>query len=282
MRRFKNILAIYDDSVGADDVFSQSVALARANNAQLTLVDVVLPHQATQALLQERRKLLERISIAVKAEGVRQVETRVLHGTPFLEITRQVLRAGHDLVIAGAEGGSMLRQVFFGSTATHLMRKAPCPVWIVKPGQSASYRRILACIDPRSDATYSNAMNHSIMRLATSLAKDEFADLHILHAWEVEGKDRDTISSEIRDCTRQEILARHESEDKARVEELLADHDLGGLEYHVHLPRAAPEKAIVEFVERELVDLIIMGTVRRGGIPGLIIGSSAETVLSAV
>ena len=60
MRRFKNILAVYDDGVGADDVFSQSVALARVNNARLTLIDVALTHQATQALLEERRKRLER------------------------------------------------------------------------------------------------------------------------------------------------------------------------------------------------------------------------------
>ena len=282
MRRFKNILAVYDDSVGADDVFSQAVALARNNNAHLTLVDVVLAHHATQAVLAERRKRLERIIPAVKAEGVSNVDILVLSGTPFLEITRQVLRAGHDLAIASAEGGSKLRSVFFGSTATHMMRKAPCPVWIVKPGQSASYRRILACIDPVADTTGSNALNHSILRLATSLSKVEFADLHIVHAWEVEGKDRDTVSSEVRDYTKIEILARHESVHKERVEDLLADYDLGSIEHQVHLPRMAPQQAIVELVEREGIDIVVMGTVSRTGIPGLIIGSSAETVLSAV
>ena len=282
MRRFKNILALYDDSIGADDVFSQSVALARANQACLTLVDVILTHHATEAGLAERRKRLERIKPVVEAEGVRRVDIRVFHDTPFLEIVRQVLRAEHDLVIASAEGGSKLRNVFFGSTATHLMRKAPCPVWIVKPGQSASYRRILACIDPEAEPTRDDALNHSILRLASSLSEAESADLHIVHAWDVEGKDRDTVSSEVRDNAKMQILQRHEDMHRTRVEDLLAGYQLENIKHHLHLPRATPQRAIVELVEREGIDLVVMGTVSRTGIPGLIIGSSAENVLSAV
>jgi nucleotide-binding universal stress UspA family protein len=282
MRRFKNILSLYDDSIGADDVLTQSVELARANNARLTLIDVVPSNQATEARLAERRKKLSRLKPVVEAEGIQKIETHAFYGTPFLEVVRQVLRTEHDLVIASAEGGSKLQNVFFGSTATHLMRKAPCPVWIVKPGQSDMYRRILACVDPVAGASGSNALNHSILRLATSLAKDKSAALHVVHAWDVEGKDRDTISSEITDFTRTQILTRHENTHRQRVDSLLADHDLSDIAFQVHLPRATPEKAIIQLVEREDIDLVVMGTISRTGIPGLIIGNAAETVLSAV
>lgn len=282
MRRFKNILAVYSDGVGSDDVFSQAVSLASDNAARLTLVDAIVDRYASEAVLAERRKLLERMKRVVEAEGVRNVDVRVFRGTPFLEIIQQVLRCDHDLVMASAEGGSLLRNVFFGSTATHLMRKSPCPVWIVKPGQSGHYQRVLACIDPAVDDRGSDDLNHSILRLATSLSIANFSELHIVHSWEIEGKDRDTFASEVHDKTREAILRKHEGLHMERVQKLLAAYEMTAVDHHVHLPRATPERAILELVEREDIDLVIMGTVSRTGIPGFIIGNAAETVLSAV
>ena len=113
MRRFKNILAVYGDAIGADDVFTQAVELARANKARLTLVDVLSERYATPASLEERRKRLNRLVPAITAEGVTSVSVDVLIGTPFLEIVRHVLAAGHDLVIASADDGMSLRNVYF-------------------------------------------------------------------------------------------------------------------------------------------------------------------------
>ena len=45
----------------------------------------------------------------------------------FLEIIREVLRNGHDLVIKAAESGGLLDRVF-GSNDMHLLRKCMCPV----------------------------------------------------------------------------------------------------------------------------------------------------------
>ena len=280
MRRFKNILAVYGDGHGADDVFCHAISLARDNGARLTIIDVLPERHATDAALRERRKHLDRLKPAVRAEGVGDVSVDVFAGTAFLKIIAQVLRGGHDLVIASADGGATLRNVYFGSTATHLMRKCPCPVWIVKPDGSNGYARILACIDPKpGDAARMDTM---ILDLATSLTVTNSATLHIVHAWEVEGKDRDTVASEVRDETRRAILNKHHTAHRSRVEEVLAKYPLGAIDHELHLPRAAPQQAIVSMVEDLNIDLIVMGTVSRTGIPGLIIGNAAETVLSAV
>ncbi len=282
MRRFKNILAVYSDTIGADDVFCQAVALARENAARLTFIDVLPERYATEAAVGERRKRLERLMHAVKAEGVSEVRTLVFAGTPFLHIIRQVLRAGYDLVIASADGGASLRNVYFGSTATHLMRKCPCPVWIVKPGQSAQYSSILACIDPKPDRPAGRKLDTMILDLSTSLATSSSAKLHIVHAWEVEGKDRDTLASEVPDETRAALKKKHEDLHRQRVQEMLKDYPLATIDHQLHLPRSTPQKAIVSLVDEHDVDLIVMGTVSRTGIPGLIIGNAAETILTVV
>ncbi len=282
MKRFKNILAVYNDEIGADDALSHAAALARTNGARLTVADVSGQRYASRAALEERRKRLARLVKSVERDGPHNVEARVLIGTPFLEIVRQVLRADHDIVVAGAEGGSVVRNVFYGSTATHLMRKCPCPVWIVKPDQALPYTRILAAIDPDLDNPTADALSIKIMDLATSLAAANNADLHIVHAWEVEGSDRDQLASEIRDETRHMILSKHEDVHRHVVEALLETYELSDLPHHIHLPRGRPERQITDVVENCGIDLIVMGTVSRTGIPGLLMGNAAESVLAAV
>jgi nucleotide-binding universal stress UspA family protein len=282
MRRFKNILAVYGDKIGADDVFCHAVALAVANNARLTLIDALPERYTTDAEITERRKRLTRLLPAVRSEGVADVSVAVAVGQPFLQIIRQVIQHGHDLVIASADGGATLRNVYFGSTATHLMRKCPCPVWIVKPHQSLNHSRILACIDPNPGQDADNELDRKILDLATSLAATNDAKLHIVHAWDVEGKDRDTMASEIPDATRETILSKHESEHRERVGALLANYPMAKINNQVHVPRGVPQKAIVDIVETHDIDLVVMGTVSRTGISGLIIGNAAESILSVV
>ena len=282
MKRFKDVLSVYGDGQGAEDALDQSIMLARANKARLTVVDLIDPGRHSVNAVRLRKRRLERLVPAIKAEAIEHVDTRVLVGSPFLEIIRKVLRDEHDLVIVAAEGGSVVKAVFFGSTATHLVRKCPCPVWIIKPGQSIHYGRILAAIDPKPDDPTSDRLNRKIMELATSLASMSGASLDIVHAWDVTGNDRDTLASEAPRTTHAAILEKHEKLHRDAVNSLVENHPVFELDHEVLLQRGIPERVIVELVQGRNVDLIVMGTVNRTGIPGLFIGNAAETMLEAV
>ena len=282
MKRFKNILVIYDESVGAEDALNQATMLAEANAARLKVVDLAEEGRLTFDRKRERERRLMRMVPAIRTEHMGEVETRLLVGTPFLEVIREVLRGEHDLVIASAEGGSVVESVFFGSTVAHLIRKCPCPVWILKPGQTVPYGRILAAIDPKPNDPVSMKLNTKIMGLATSLARASHGKLDILHVWDVIGKDADTLSSEIPEQTRAAILATHQEAQKTLIASFLDQHDLSNVDHQLSLPRGRPERMIVDAVKREDIDLIVMGTVDHTGIPGFFIGNAAETVLEAV
>ena len=45
-----------------------------------------------------------------------RADTKVLVGDPFLEVTREVLRHGHDLVMMTAEGKGGVKEWLFGAT----------------------------------------------------------------------------------------------------------------------------------------------------------------------
>lgn len=282
MKRFKDILCVYDGSIGAEDALNQAMMLAKANEAKLTVVDLAEEGRHSFNSIKERERRLQRLLPAIRAESVEAVEARVLIGTPFLEIIREVLRNDHDLVIASAEGGSVVKAVFFGSTVTHLIRKCPCPVWIVKPGQTVPYGRILAAIDPTPEDPSADGLNVGIMDLSTSLARMTGGGLDIVHVWDVEGNDHDTLASEVPRGVRDEILAKHEAKHRDAVGALLERYPLSDLNHELLLPRGLPQQQIVELVQDRDVDLIVMGTLNRTGIPGLLIGNAAETILEAV
>ena len=280
MKRFKNVLVVYDDAIGGDDALSQAVALSVNNRARLT-VATVLRDEQIPGRRAEAEKRTERLVDSVRHAGVAEVAGHVLAGVPFEEIIRQAVRHQHDLVIMSAEAGKTLRDVFFGGAAAQVIRKCPCPVWIIRPGQAVPYRRILAAVDPAA-AVPDDHLNVKIMDLAASLASRDRATLHIVHAWDVDGTDSDSVKSEIRSAQRRDILQRHEAKRRQAVTALLDSYPMERISHQLHLPRELPERAIVSLTEEEEVDLVVMGTEGRFGLSGFILGNAVEAVLRSV
>jgi nucleotide-binding universal stress UspA family protein len=281
VKRFKNILTVFNDVVGDDDTLNQAAALAKRNEARLTVVEVIEDAALRSSFIAEREKRLHRLTASIRQEGT-TLDTVVLTGTPFLEIIRHVLRKKHDLVVMTADGGAGYRDLFFGSTSMHLMRKCPCPVWVTKPGAQNGYARILAAVGPNPDDVIESELNIKIMDLATSLAHLNKSELHIVHTWEVTGKDTDTLGSEITDAIRARILHKHELEHREPLEGLLERYNLNDLSHKIHLKRGSPDFIIPQLADTIEVDLIVMGTICRTGIPGFIIGNTAEFILRQV
>jgi nucleotide-binding universal stress UspA family protein len=54
--------------------------------------------------------------------------TRVVHGKPYRQILEAAEREGTDLIVMGVRGRNPVDLALFGSTANHVVRRAPCPV----------------------------------------------------------------------------------------------------------------------------------------------------------
>ena len=281
MNRFKKILFVHGDNVGSDDALSRATELAQHNSAHLTILEVVTDAAATPGSLREREKKLARLQASVQIEGV-ESDAIVLAGTPFLEIIRKVLSDAHDLVIMAADGPADIRQVIFGSTSMHLMRKCPCPVWVLKAHRSRRERKILAALAwPEGNPT-SDELNVTILDFATSLARTENSELHIVHAWDFSGADADTMRSETTAEIREQLFNKNESARRDWLQGLLDNYELGEIDCHRQVLHGPSESTLTNFVNENEIDLVVMGTLRRTGIPGFLIGSTAEYVLGRV
>jgi nucleotide-binding universal stress UspA family protein len=298
MKRFKNILFIHDPASPDEGALRRASSLAKRNQARLTLFSVLsdVPpsahlvvadrslSQLQAALSEERSEILDQQASDIAADGV-EVATRVVTGTAFLEIIRQVLREQNDLVILTAEGKGGIKERMFGSTSMHLMRKCPCPVWVIKPKRAKPYKRIMAAVDVAdrfADEPERRSLNSTIMQIATDLARMENSELHLVQAWSLyaEGylEARGGMSDKQIRKMRQELKRQYE----ARISTLLDNADLRGVEFHQHLVRSSASEAIIKQVKKHQIDLLVMGTVCRTGLSGFFIGNTAEKVLGNV
>ncbi len=305
MQRFQNILCAVTPGPAGDDAIARAVTLTENHQARLTLMEVIdgIPSEAKlldralwppdlrqRILTEHHRRLTERVTPFRKKEV--PLTLRVLTGIPFLEIIREVLRNRHDLVIKAAESGGLLDRAF-GSDDMHLLRKCPCPVWLVKPGAPKNYRCIVAAVDvndtgsPRELRTR-HQLNVRVLEMAASLALSEFTELHIAYAWE--DFSEPVMQYPFMNIPREKIL-RHAEESRLRqaqnlrrlVHETLDKAGKQTREYlapQVHLLKGSPRREIPDFAAAVGADLVVMGTVARTGIPGLFMGNTAETILN--
>jgi len=298
MKRFKNILLVCNFDVKQNRAVERAVSLARQNEAHLTVISVVkeLPAHVSMAItIMPPQELVDRAlndrqaRIDVMLEEIKQqeinVSAQVVVGTPFLEIIRQVLRGKHDLVILAAEGKGGIKERLFGSTSMHLMRKCPCPVWVIKPKAYDNYKQILAAVDTTIDFPdpEHESLNPLILQLGSSLAQMDKSQFHVVQVWSVFAEGYMEGRGGLDDSAIHKARKQVKQQYKIWLERLLASVGLKKRDAQMHLLRNddAP-RAIVKLVKNEQIDLLVIGTVCRTGLVGFFIGNTAEKVLSEI
>lgn len=294
MKRFRKILAFVRGPKSAV-ALQRAISLAEENQAELLAMDVLRPPSSLfhpfsrdesvdglqQDVVRQREEELGKI-LADRCADRLAVKAKVTVGTPFIEIIHEVLREGYDLVVKSADGRSLLSQRLFGGTAFHLMRQCPCPVWILKPEHDGQLKRILAAVDVAVDADTQQhlRLNTDILTIAQSLADMEGAELHVAHAWSMWAEN--ILKSRVPADEFNSMLEEQEQATSQALAELLKHFDIDPLSPQVRLVKGDPDYVIPELVHADQIELLVMGTVCRTGVPGFVIGNTAEQVLSDV
>jgi len=296
MKRFKNILFVLSGGRANRLALEQAVTLARQNEANLTLMiaahavprgwefESVVEHHLKE---QAQRELAEVLSPEEGDPGVSSTPLVFTKGEPFIDVIRQVLSKGHDLVIKAADEAADRRPSSgFVTMDMHLLRKCPRPLWLFKPHKNPHDQlRLLAAVDPSRDNEANRELTRRILELATSLRERLLgATLDILYAWSYEYEDTLRHSAFLQ--VSEERLAQSMGEAQARqqtaFESALKPFQLDSKVISARFEKGKPVQVIPDVVRNHRIDLLIMGTVARTAIAGLLIGNTAETILSQV
>ena len=284
MQRFKNILFV---ALGADPqtsaLVSEAEALVKANDADLTVYGVApeapklqralrlgdRDETVTEVVVGSLQNQLETLATTL---GIPTARVRVGVGPPPVEVVREVLRSDHDLVIVASDGRDDRAAI-----VRRILRLCPCPVWVLRPDFTGA--RVLAAVDPDDDPR----LNRLILHLAASQAERYRGELHAVHAWEPYGHSA-LVSGDYMPVSPRLITSLVDEVERAHrraFEALLEDAGLDA-KPTTHLVDGPPVQAITGLIDRYGIDLLVMGSVGRSGMDGLIVGNTAEQVFGKV
>lgn len=302
MKRFENILYVVEEDAEDDPgALARAVALADSNQARLTVLCTAEhprlgPFAGKLELADYEARVRAQAAARLEAlltpfsESV-AVHINVVFGAPVVQVIRDVLRNKRDLVVKAAGDGGMHR-FLYGGIDQHLLRKCPCPVWIVQAQGPGQYKRVLAAIDfdPWDEDGQEEIVNRRILEMAGAIAVADFAELHVAHAWEsVTENVLRVFGSELSQYDAAENIERERRNHLARMEHLteslrrwIGADSYDYLSPRLHLRRGSARNVIPELAAELQTDLVVMGTISRTGIPGLIIGNTAEVILNNI
>ena len=144
MISLKNILLATDFSDTSRLAAEYAVELAKRFKSKLHLLHVIEEPIATIPLLETygapSKEEYEAAAVAMLdnwplPDGAEEceLERRVHHGTPFLQILHDARDHGIDLIVMGSHGRGLIKHLLMGNVAEKVVRKAPCPVLTVRP-----------------------------------------------------------------------------------------------------------------------------------------------------
>ena len=296
MQHFRNILAGVDLSSGdrqgevdltppSREALRRAIWLAAHTRGALTIftaldvsprahkvLEQALEH-APGDLEREAGEILERFVLEAKKEGI-EARQRLAFGSPWREICRQVAAERHDLVVVGTRNLGQIGRILFGSTGMKLLRNCPCPVWVTRPDPDWNDLNILVPSD------FSEASSEAL-RIAVNGGQLVETRLHLLHALEGQIGPPAWFGRVQRQIVEQ-YIASQRAEAQKNLHEQLALTDYRTLEHgvQVHVVDGPPDEAILKAIDDFHIDLVVMGTAARSGLSGIVLGNTAERLVS--
>lgn len=298
MNRFKNILVKVSDYVAIENdmALQRGAELAKENNAKLTLMDVIevpegmlnnykgmiSPAEITSLMVQQKIEALQLVADKLVEKGIRATVV-VKSGKDFIEIIKYIILKKIDLLIKIANPD----QHSFDSSEFHLMRKCPQPVWLIKPEQNPKNTKVVASIDLSLEKTEEGkALNRLILDLACSVNEGNNTQVSMLSCWSFYGENslRYGAFTRISDEELERLLAAEKSAYESHQAKLLNAYAETHADTNITpvLLKGAAADLIPQYVNQESADIVVMGTVGRTGVKGLLIGNTSETILQQI
>lgn len=280
-------ILVYENALADEHpALQRAIQLASYDQVELKIIDIVdgpatgvqQPHRKMRSLVeQERKDRLDSICGKLRDLDI-EFTTELMRGRPFVEIVREVVHENFHVVIktAALTTPSDVTGVM-GPVDMRLVRNCPCPVWLEVRGREVSCQRILVALDPLA---VDDDLNNALLEMGGALAKASGGELHVISGWEV--PDEEFLIEKMKP----EKLAQYEHDlqsiAQTHLASLLAAAGKPVAANNVHFHKGNSASVILDCVQSQLPDLLVMGTVGRTDVRGLLIGNTADTVLRQI
>jgi nucleotide-binding universal stress UspA family protein len=122
----RHLLVAHDGSTESGKALHAGIDLAMTLRAQVTIITVCQSETEESA-----SKVLNDALQLAQGHGLKP-HAQLVHGNAEAEILNHCEKIGATLIVMGAYGHTRIRELILGSTTSHVMRKAPVPVLLVR------------------------------------------------------------------------------------------------------------------------------------------------------
>ncbi|WP_168400783.1 universal stress protein UspE [Erwinia amylovora] len=289
MTLYQNILVVIDPQQDDQPALRRAVYLNQLLGGKITCFLPIydFSYEMTTLLSPDERVTMRKGVVIQRTEWIRgqaqayitagvQIDIKVVwHNRPFEAIIHEVINSHHDLVIKMTHQHDRLQAVVFTPTDWHLLRKCPCPVWMVKDQVWPEGGKALVAVNLASEEPHHDPLNTKLVKETLALAERvNHTEVHLVGAYpvtpiniaiELPDFDPDVYNEAIRG---QHLLAM-----KALRQPFSID------EKFTHVEKGLPEEVIPELAERLDAGVVVLGTIGRTGLSAAFLGNTAEQVI---
>lgn len=269
-------------------LIKHTLNFAQKSGAELTVLNVFeTPKNSVLDYFGNQGKDLKQVIINAHNEQLQKeldaqnlkitdLHNSVRWGKDFIECIKAVNENKYDLVICPPTEYNKIPD----STAMHLMRKCPCPVWVHHGYLWRGAIRILAAIGPFDNSPGNENLNINILKHAAELNRLLGGKLHVMHCWKgyLEGMTGNMYFSE----TEVDNYLNYEKSNSEQAFNAMVDSFSFKESPRKIVMHGDPGKLIPEYANEKKMDIVVMGSIARSGISGLLIGNTAEKVAISV
>ncbi|MBK9516443.1 MAG: universal stress protein [Anaeromyxobacter sp.] len=288
MKGLDNVWVYVEARAPAEQALAAAIEAARRGGGALTVVgaigrseDRVFQTTFGREILrmvrddrEARLRNLEEMARAALPPG--RTRSTMLEGeVPWHSVVLHAIAHPPDVLVVPARGEDP-----FGpdSVTQHLFRKCPAPVWSVHPGRAPFPRRALAAVDPGAPGSVERDLARRVLELSVRMAGTGPIELHAAHAWSVPSES--LIRSKFGAKRTQAFLDQQREQAREQLEALIAEAHLESSLAGTHLPAGNPAAAIPALADELDADLVVLGSAGRNGLAGILIGSTAEAIVT--
>lgn len=256
------------------ELFSQGYSAAVEGS---TLFDHDRRQHAVQSVLRKLEKGLQSQADKLEHLGVKAGADVSWDRDEAEALVRKALRFQPDLVLHAPDTHPDLMHRLLGAPDWRLLRQCPAPLLLSKKQQWNDRPIVAAAIDPFHLDDEAAELDQLILQHAGRLAEQLEGQLHIVHVYQT--LPHSAIFDEHMVMDYEALQHKVQHEHRERIAELIKPLNLQLDDPCVHLLEGELTAVMPEWSERTGVDVLVMGSLARGFIDRMLLGSSAERLL---
>lgn len=290
MAKYQNILVVIEPEQQDQEALRRAVYLVKKNGGRIKAFLSVFDftYEVTTLLSQEERMSMRQSAIDKRVDWIKELSKYYLQegipidikvvwdNQPYHAIIEEVVSAKHDLLLKETHQHDKLETIIFAPLDWQLLRKCPCPVWMVKDKPWPKDGKALVAVNLSTDDPDYDGLNVKLIEESLEIAKNvDDTEVHLVGAYPEAVM---SIAVELPEFNPNLY------DNAIRGQYLLAMKAIRQRFYlgqeRTHVEQGLPEQVIPKVAEEINAGVVVLGTMGRTGLSAALIGNTTERVIS--